>query len=73
MNFTALSMAIPITNCSPFFFRTNGNFYQIILSHTLETGQNESLIRKLKCNQRQSFKEGLKFTIVLIQRETISA
>ena len=51
-NFTALLMAIPITNCLPFFFRIDWNFYQIILSHTLDTGQNESLIRKLKCNQR---------------------
>ena len=48
-NLFALSMATPITNCLPFFFRKDGNFYQIILSHTLETGRNESLIRKLKC------------------------
>ena len=37
-NFTALSMLIPITNCLPFFFRTDRNFYQIILSHTLDGG-----------------------------------
>ena len=70
--FTSLSMEIPITNCLTFFFRDDGNFYQIILSYSLDRGQNESLIRKLKCNQGYSFKKRLKFTIVLVQMETIS-
>ena len=32
VNFTVLPMEFPITNCL-LFFQTNGNFYQIILSH----------------------------------------
>ena len=36
--FTELSMEIPITTCLPFFFRTNGIFYPIIVSHTLDRG-----------------------------------
>ena len=28
-NFTVLSMEFPITNCLPFFYQTDGNFYQI--------------------------------------------
>ena len=34
VNFTVLSMEFPIRNCLPFCFQTDGNFYQIILSHT---------------------------------------
>ena len=35
---------ISITNCLPFFFQTDGYFYQMILSHTLGRGPNDSLI-----------------------------
>ena len=45
MNFTVLSMEFPIRNCLPFFFRTNGNFCQIILSHTQGRSPNKSLIK----------------------------
>ena len=34
VNFTMLSKEFPIRNCLPFFLQTDGNFYQIILSHT---------------------------------------
>ena len=44
-NFTMRSMEIPITNCLPFFFQTDRNFYQIILSHTLRRCPNKSLIK----------------------------
>ena len=40
-NLTLLSMEI---NCLPFYFRTDGNTYQMILSHTLGRGLTESLI-----------------------------
>ena len=43
-----VSMLTPISNCLPFFFRADGNFYSMILSHTLGRGQNESLIKKSK-------------------------
>ena len=50
------------------FLRTDAKFYQMTLPHTLRRGPNESTMTKIKCNQSYSFKEGLKFTIVLIQR-----
>ena len=46
-NFTVISMEFPITNCLPFFFQTDGKFYQIILSHTLGRCPNKSPIKKL--------------------------
>ena len=46
MNFPVLSMEFPIRNRLPFFFQTDGNFYQIILSHTLGRSPNNSLIKK---------------------------
>ena len=39
-------MEFPIRICLPFFFQTDGNFYQIILSHTQGRRPNESLIKK---------------------------
>ena len=45
MNFTVLSMEIPKRNCLPFFFQTDGNFDQIILSHTQGRSPNKSLIK----------------------------
>ena len=45
VNFTVLSMEFPIRNCLPFFFQTDGNFYQIIFSHTQGRGPNKSLIK----------------------------
>ena len=49
-NFTVLSKEFPIGNCLPFFFQTDGNFYQIILSHTQGRSPNKSLIKKSKCH-----------------------
>ena len=46
-NFTVLSMEFLITNCLPFFFQTDQNFNQIILSHTLERCPIKSLIKKI--------------------------
>ena len=46
MNFTVLSMEFPIRNCLPFFFQTDGNFYQIILSQTQDRSPHKSLIKK---------------------------
>ena len=48
VNFTMLSMEFPIRNCLPFFFQTDGNFYQIISSHTQGRGPNKSLLRKFQ-------------------------
>ena len=45
VNFTVLSTEFPIRNCLPFFFQTDGNFYQIILSHTQGRSPNKSLIK----------------------------
>ena len=39
-------MEFPIRNGLPFFFQTDGNFYQIILSHTEGRSPNNSLIKK---------------------------
>ena len=41
-------MAFPIRNCLPFFFQNDGNFYQIIVSHTQGISFNELLIRKIQ-------------------------
>ena len=71
-NFTVFSMEFPITNCLPFFFQIDRNFCQIILSNTLSRGQNESLIKKIQISSEIKLLEGLKCTIVLIQREIIS-
>ena len=48
VNFTVLSMEFPIRNCLPFIFQTDGNFYQIILSHTQGRSPNTSLIKKIQ-------------------------
>ena len=45
VNFTMLSMEFPIRNCLPFFFQTDGNFYQVISSHTQGRSSNKSLIK----------------------------
>ena len=37
MNFPVFSMEFAIKNCLPFAFQTDGNFYQIILSHTRDS------------------------------------
>ena len=52
VNFTVLSMEFPIRNCLPFFFQNDGNFYQIILSHTPGRSPNKSLIKKFKYHLR---------------------
>ena len=44
-NFTELSMEFPNANCLPFSSKLTGIFYQIILSHTLGRGPNESMIK----------------------------
>ena len=44
MNFSVLSIEFPIRNRLPFFFQPDGNFYQIILSHTQGRSPNNSLI-----------------------------
>ena len=46
VNFTMLSMEFPIRNCLPFFFQSDGNFYQIISSHTQDRSPNKSLVKK---------------------------
>ena len=38
-----LSMEFPIRNCLPFFFQTDGNLYEIILSPTQGRSPNKSL------------------------------
>ena len=43
-----LSMEFPIRNCLPFFFQTDGIFYQIISSHTQGRRSNKSLIKKIQ-------------------------
>ena len=48
VNFTMLSMEFPIRNCLPFFFQTDGSFYQIISSHTQGRSPNKSLIKKIQ-------------------------
>ena len=45
VNFTVISMEFPITNCLPFFFQADVNFYQLTLSHTLGRDPHESLIK----------------------------
>ena len=52
VNFTVLSMEFPIRNCLPFFFQTDGNFYQIILSNSQGRSPNKSLIKKSKRHLR---------------------
>ena len=42
-----LSMEFPIRNCLPFFFQIDGNFYQIISSHTQGRSPNQSLVKKI--------------------------
>ena len=39
-------MEFPIRSRLPFFFQTDGNFYQIILSHTQGRSPNNSLNKK---------------------------
>ena len=55
VNFTVPSMEFPITNCLPFFFQTDGNFYQIILSRT-RRGRKESLIKKSNVIKDKAFR-----------------
>ena len=43
-----VSMEFPIRYSLPFFFQTDGNFYQIILSHTQGRSPNKSLIKKIQ-------------------------
>ena len=43
-----LSMEFPIRNCLPFFFQTDGNFYQSISSHTQGRCPNKSLVKKIQ-------------------------
>ena len=62
-------MDFSITNCLPHVFQSDGNFYQITLSHTLRRIPIKSHIKKFKISSEIGFKQGLKFTIVLIQRE----
>ena len=45
VNLIVLSMEFPIRNRLPFFFQIDGNFYQIILSHTQGRSPNKSLIK----------------------------
>ena len=45
VNLIVLSMEFPIRNCLPFFFQIDGNFYQIILSHTQGRSPNKSLMK----------------------------
>ena len=54
VDFTVHSMEFPIRNCLPFFLQNDGNFYQIILSHTQGRSPNKSLIKKIKCNLRSN-------------------
>ena len=51
VNFTVLSMEFCIRKCLRFFFQTDGNFYQSILSNTQGRSPNKSLIKK---NQKSS-------------------
>ena len=60
MNFTVLSMEFPIRNCLPFFFQTDGNFYQIILSHTQGRSLNKSLIKKIQMSSEIKLLAGTK-------------
>ena len=46
-NFAVLSMEFSVTNCLQFFFQTDGNFYQMILSHTLNRVLNKSLMKNV--------------------------
>ena len=55
VNFTVLSMQFRIRTCLLFFFQTNQNFYQLILSNTQGRSPNKSLIKKFKCHLRESF------------------
>ena len=50
--FVNFSMEFPTRNCWPFFFQTNGNFYQIILSRTQSRSPNKLLIKNFKCHLR---------------------
>ena len=60
VNFTALSMEFPIRNCVSFFFQTDGNFYQIILSHTQGRSPNKSLIKKIHMSSEIKLLAGTK-------------
>ena len=51
---------IPIINRLPFFFQTDGNFYQIILSHTLGSGPNKSTIIKIQMSSEIKLLESTK-------------
>ena len=60
MNLTVRSMEFPIRNCLPFFFQINGNFYQIILSHTQGRSPNKSLIKKVQISSEIKLLAGTK-------------
>ena len=60
MNFTVLSMEFPIRNCLPFFFETDGIFYQIISSHTQGRSSNKSLLKKIQMSSEIKLLAGTK-------------
>ena len=60
VNFTVLSMEFPIRNCLPLFFQTDGNFYQIILSHTQGRSPNKSLIKRIQMSSEIKLLAGTK-------------
>ena len=60
MNFTVLSMDFSIRNCLPFFIQTDGNFYQIILSHTQGRSSDKSLIKKIQISSEIKLLAGTK-------------
>ena len=55
-----LSMEFPIRNCLPFFFQTDGNFYQIILSHIQGRSPNKLLIKKIQMSSEIKLLAGTK-------------
>ena len=55
-----------------FLFWNHGNFYKLFLPRTPCRDPNQSPIQFCKNCWRQSFKNWLKFAIVLFQRETLS-
>ena len=60
MNLIVLSMEFPIRNCFPFFFQIDGNFYQIILSHTQGRSAKNSLIKKIQMSSEIKLLAGTK-------------
>ena len=60
VNLIVLSMEFPIRNRLPFFFQIDGNFYQIILSHTQGRSPNKSLIKKIQMSSEIKLLAGTK-------------